>query len=362
VNVISTGSRPVIADDFEEAIMSGSRSFIHNVVLGALVFDVWVSPEASNCWALDWGGEKPPDQFATTSPSGEYELTVKPRYGRGQSPAHYRMVRNGQEVWSAELPFSFLDAGVTDDGAVAGYGRSLVDKCGEQIEMGSEFVVAFIDSSGEVMRASRYPRWVRGYPYGFGLMMDPENDRAMVRVYEAVQGAPGESWWWYSLSTGEAWFRCRPAAAIRHLDARHARVIGVRPVAGTEQVLVHWQYQSTNGRFVLLDPVYPHLEPTWSLDLPGDYSHANEYVQRDIVEYVCKHGAILRTDEPMQFDIHLVAEHKRVTFKIERIEDGYWTVKEIARSEHRIPKHFLRRVGPPSGGEEEQQEAEGNGG
>lgn len=56
-----------------------------------------------------------------TSPSGRYSLHVDPTAMNGAGPAQYRMTRDGQEVWAGERPFSLWDAGVTDDGIVAGY-------------------------------------------------------------------------------------------------------------------------------------------------------------------------------------------------------------------------------------------------
>ena len=58
------------------------------------------------------------------SPSGEYRLHVDPSTMYGQGKATYRLDRGGQVAWEGARPFTLWDAGVTDDGVVAGYAYS----------------------------------------------------------------------------------------------------------------------------------------------------------------------------------------------------------------------------------------------
>jgi hypothetical protein len=70
------------------------------------------------------------------SPSGTYRLRVDPgnRYGAGK--ATYRLTKGGKEIWSGERPFTLWEAGVTDDGTVAGYaytrGRDAIGDAGDR--------------------------------------------------------------------------------------------------------------------------------------------------------------------------------------------------------------------------------------
>ena len=56
-----------------------------------------------------------------SSPSGEWNLKVDPSTLYGQGEGACRLTRNGVEAWSAEHAFTLWDAGVTDEGVVAGY-------------------------------------------------------------------------------------------------------------------------------------------------------------------------------------------------------------------------------------------------
>src|SRR3954454_1374798 len=58
------------------------------------------------------------------SPSGRYMLFVDPSDPRGRGKASYRMSVDGKAAWSAEKPYTLWEAGVTDDGSVAGYAYS----------------------------------------------------------------------------------------------------------------------------------------------------------------------------------------------------------------------------------------------
>jgi len=58
------------------------------------------------------------------SRSGEYVLEVDPSDMYGRGGASYRLTRQGQDVWSGGRPFTLLDAGVSDEGVVAGFAYS----------------------------------------------------------------------------------------------------------------------------------------------------------------------------------------------------------------------------------------------
>ena len=72
-------------------------------------------------------GSLPPPLNPKTyySPSGHFALHVDPSQRQGKGPADYRLLMDGQEVWSGERPFTFRNACVLDDGTVKGYVYSL---------------------------------------------------------------------------------------------------------------------------------------------------------------------------------------------------------------------------------------------
>jgi hypothetical protein len=104
-------------------------------------------------WAAAEEGPPPtlnPKTYA--SPSGKYALFVNPSdlYGRGK--ASYRLTLNGGEVWSAEKPYTFWEACVTDNGLVGGYAYSHgwrgFSEAGYEAGMG-DFRVVIIDPRGK---------------------------------------------------------------------------------------------------------------------------------------------------------------------------------------------------------------------
>ena len=89
----------------------------------------------------------------------------------------------------------------------------------------------------------------------------------------------------------------------------------VQPVRDTPLVLMYWwhfddQAPEESGRRVHARRLVRPKKPVevWRQVLPGDYADAMGRIRED--------GAILRCDEPRRFDLHFVAEKKRVTFEV----------------------------------------------
>lgn len=275
-----------------------------------------------------------------TSPSREFSLEVDPSTMLGQGEALYRLSRGGKEVWAAKHPFTLWQAVVSDDGTVAGYayqygpgdfaagGRAADPKPGK-------FYIAIFAPDGKARRVDATDRERSKFlhdspnPLATGIFTDAGRQHVVVQLRNPDANEGGESWRVFHLTSGE---NVANVDAPRP-DGSARTVLTVRPVRDTPLVLVHWWYVDRKGQggpggaFTLVDLSDPRKPAeAWRLILPGDYAgDAN----RGLADNV-----ILRSDEPRRFDLHFVAEKKRVTFDVAPGPAGLggdWAVKEVAR-------------------------------
>jgi hypothetical protein len=301
-------------------------------------------------------------------------MTVDPTdlYGRGES--NYRLTCKGRQVWSATLPFTLWDARLTEDGIAGGYAYS--DGRINSWKKG-DFRVVLLDAAGKLRLNEAVKREHSAFlhtpanPIAHGILLDPSNDRFVVRVADPDVNRANESWWVYRLSTGKHLDKFEPRALMA--DARAARwIIDARPVPGTPLALLHWwradvdnfPHPDLGARFTLIDL---SGKCVWKMDLPRDYNVPGKEKEQDrLIEEIQETGAILRTDSPGRFDLRFAAEAKQVTFSTQRQPNGAWTVREIERhslvpqtkeqpAEQPIPERVPKRLGSivlPSGSDE----------
>ena len=74
------------------------------------------------------------------SSSGAYVLHVAPSDPSGKGPMHCRLNHAKEEVWSADFPWTFQQAGVADNGSVAGYAN------------GDRLTIAVLDPMGKLLK------------------------------------------------------------------------------------------------------------------------------------------------------------------------------------------------------------------
>lgn len=299
------------------------------------------------------------DPKTYTSPSGEFKLRVDPSTIYGQGEGSYRMTRGDAEVWTKKLPFTLWDAGVTDDGTVAGYAYSLgaenrPPERGDSVEGKLHQVI--LDPRGELRMNEILPR--RGTDSCMsqidrrvrGMIVDPENDRFIVRCREGGGLSTGETWRTYELSTGKR---------KDEFEFDHPRtgqhefwlLIAARAIAGTPLILVNWEYSkyddtgnnvhTRGGCIALVDAAG---KPVWELDRPNDYPEAGDfektsdenreqyYAALRLEFWIREHGAILETSKPHRFDVWFVKDGQRATFQVDKDAGGTWQVTEVARA------------------------------
>ena len=323
----------------------------------------WLAPPATAQSRL-YGWLRPVLNPRTyTSPSGTCALFVDPSEKYGQGAGTYRMTRNGREVWTATLPFTLLEAEVLDDGVAVGYAHFSSGTPGRSgyAEFLDRIHLVILNADGSVRMNETLSR--RYSSFGWDsyatrrideLLPDHENDRLLVRFSETHWT---ETWRIFQLSTGTFLDEFR----LVHPDGsanESWRLLTVRPVAGTPLWLVNWRYEKSETRdsskgqagaaFTLLDDT---ANAVWELFLPGDYPHRSEYwyaaaddaeaAEHErlsaISERVDRHGTILQTDQPGQFDLWLVKAGQRVTFRVARDEAGGWTATERSRADYAPP-------------------------
>ena len=74
---------------------------------------------------------------------------MNPSDRHGQGGAHYTLTKSGKEVWSGDLPFTMIDAVVTDVGEVVGYCYSNGIKGFGNSEGYGDFRVVILDPAGK---------------------------------------------------------------------------------------------------------------------------------------------------------------------------------------------------------------------
>ena len=279
-----------------------------------------------------------------TSALGRYSLEVDPTdlYGRGQSRC--RLTENGREVWAADLPFTFSEAVVTDDGTVAGYGYKHGlggwAKQGGINEGPGEARIAILDARGGFRLDEKIPRerslalHAGPEPTVSGLVPHAADDRLIARIHgEGI----GEKWRVYALSTGKR---------VGELDVTPSSesergIVGVAAVAGPPLTLVHWWHYDDNGRrepgarFTLVDLDGKRV---WSLTKEADYSIPKDEEAEDRLRtFIREKSAILERRESGEFELWFAADAQRVVHSVKR-DAGGWRVAEISRRAYTPPK------------------------
>jgi hypothetical protein len=270
------------------------------------------------------------------SSSGRFALHVNPTERNAAGGAEYKLTRDGAPVWAGTRPFTLFDAVVADDGAVGGYAYTN----GHDSREAGKFVVAILGPSGNTRLLDSIPRQRSHFlhtppnPQALGLFLDSSSDRFVVRVADSDLNANVQAWWVYRMSDGRAIGKVRPRDFMA--DTAHLWLQDARPIPGTPLTLIHWvrtgrDLTSSGASFTLVDAKY---KPVWSLTLPADYTvKGDARAQALLIDRIRTDGAILET-RPAQFDIHHVADGKRVRYGVDKDPGipGTWRVREIAKT------------------------------
>jgi hypothetical protein len=120
-----------------------------------------------------------------------FALEVDPSQRNGQGGASYRLSRRGHDIWSGELPFTLLDARVSDDGVAVGYSNTGGSRwSGEDKDTDLHLVI--LDAQGKLRLDEVLPRRLQDakqggttrktrWPNWRGLVLGEDSDRGLLQ-------------------------------------------------------------------------------------------------------------------------------------------------------------------------------------
>jgi hypothetical protein len=278
-----------------------------------------------------------------TSTSGKYSITVDPTdiYGRG--PGKYELKKDAHTLWEKQLPYTLQEACVSDEGIVAGYsythGMEGFSEEGHAAGPG-EFIVSILSPDGSNIAEERHRREESTFlhsdpdPNASGISLDETGKRFIVRVADANDHRI-EHWWVYDLNSGKRLPDLNPHEPMPK-DVATLFILKAHAVPGTPLVLAHWwKYSKDSVCGAVFTLVDASGKPVWTLTLDDDYEITdNEDAEDRLRDEIQDKGVILDVSSKSTFDVRFVKENKRVSFAVEKSNDGSWQVDEISRIEY----------------------------
>jgi streptogramin lyase len=247
---------------------------------------------------------------------------------------HCRLNHGTEEVWSADFPWTFEEAGVADNGSVAGYAN------GDKLE------IAVLDSKGKLLKQHEIEHTFHcidgpSLPEGRGqVLVHSGADLAFICVSPADQSRPCP-WWGFRLSTGERTADVIPRYPIQVSEERRLYERGARTLGDTGLTLCHWlfvDYRPEDLDWSRRGCVYSLADLTgrsvWSQLLADDYTDPTSEKATQTLEYeAARRDAILAVGPGNRFTLRHLREKQAVEYAFERegsTESG-WTVVEVGR-------------------------------
>jgi len=280
------------------------------------------------------------DPARYTSPSGEYTLNVNPSREHGEGPADYRLTRRGQKVWSAHLPFTLLEAGVTDKGFAGGYAYP-DGRYSKLLE------IVILDRTGKLRLDDRIPRKQiprfdsAPEPLAAGMFVDQTQDRLVVReiVWDDQKRDSVRVWRQYQLATGKRLPDFDPASL--KVGSDYAWIVSAEPVPGTSLVLLHY-VDYHDALFVLIDA---QRKVVWSHQLSKDYAASDKDTRRQAMEYTARrNGAILPEALQRRFALWSVAHGTKTIYAVASGGAGKWAVTQVGLTPYPAPAPPIPKV------------------
>lgn len=307
---------------------------------------------ASEFSPLGYGLAKPE---AYESPSRTYSLHVHPHDRFGLRSASYRLTKNGQEVWSADKTYTLRAVTTTDAGFAVGiaYRSVPVERDGKPWDPMQYFHVVILNEQGTEVLNQEEERLPQSFsstpptprsPYAQQLLVDPDNDRVVLRLVEGDGFVGTIGWRIYRLSTGVLLHQFNPHERDTKIGNRWW-VVDTGLIKGTPLIVTHWYTsgptsytpKERSGRFTV---VAGDGRPVWSYRVEGDYTHLDlkpKIWGGVVADYFGKQPAILPTNEKQHFQIRFFATGEVKTYRVERDSIGNWTVSETDGDSESIP-------------------------
>ena len=282
------------------------------------------------------------------SPSEALSLHVRPHDRWGHGGASYRLTKSGEEIWSGDKPYTLRAVSITNAGFAVGvaYREVPAERDGKPWDPKRYFHVVILNEQGsEVLNDeeeqvrqnfSSTPPIPRS-PYAQQLLVDPDNDRVVLRLVEGDgRGGFGTTGWRiYRLSTGVLLDRFDPHERDSEVDYRWG-VVATRLIKGTPLIITHWYTSGSNykpeeraGRFTVVDN---DGRPLWSYQVEGDYTELDlqpKIYGSVVANYFRKQPALLATNEDQNFQLRFFAADETTSYRVERDSTGDWNVSEL---------------------------------
>ncbi len=269
------------------------------------------------------------------SPSGEYSITTDPNDRYGYSGSVITVRHRDSVVWTRKCGTTFLMAGITDNGVAVGCGDASITSSNKANPVDYLHVI-ILDEHGKVLLDDSVKKRFGGYadgpdmPIPNAIILDPDNDRFIVRVADTDLNQGFEAWWVYKLSAAHHTATIVPKSFMAGSE-NASFLIDARPVRGTPLMLVHWWYSDTKpgARFTL---VGLDGRPVWTMTLPADYQLPDEKAQDQLMDEIRANGAILHEGGLGRFAIRFAAAKQQVDFSVALAPTGGWKVTEVGRT------------------------------
>lgn len=285
------------------------------------------------------------DPASYRSEGGVYFVQVEPTERTGRGGSRLRYWKDGNVVWSNEVPFTLHDAYVGEDGVLCG----VAAQNGSRPSSGGDWIFAVIDSTGQIMLEAREPRTPNQQPMheddprSLGLVPDPTRQRCFVRIADTDPERGRETWRNYALPSGRRDPDFDPCGALGFDTTKAApRIVVARPLPDRPLLLLAFldpPGDHRGGGFALLDGAG---NVVWRLDRAGDYSIPGDPdAAARLIEIVTAGHAVIDVKKDGKFSVWCVAEKQRADFQIaaDAAAPFGYTVSEISRIPY-VPRAY----------------------
>lgn len=274
--------------------------------------------------------------------SGQHSLSVDPSTRNGSGPATYVLQQGDKILWTKQLPYTFVEAVVTDDGRAVGYGYSH-GYFGWHATTGryGELVVALLAADGSEVHVERTPRTDDGSrnppmrePSPRGIFLHPGLKSAVVRgnTPPRQENRGSQDWWLYDLTTGKRTRQLTVPPPSRDERIFHL-LVAASAIPGTDLSLVTWfrrraipfQTDESGARLSIVDPTGAEI---WFHESPTEFNRAGE----DLSPWDIAASSLTPEPQfgPQRFVYRSYLEQAVITYTLTKDDMGRWQVQRTA--------------------------------
>ena len=275
--------------------------------------------------------------------SGQHSLSVDPSTQNGSGPATYALRQGDKVLWTKQLPYTFVEAVVTDDGRAVGYGYSH-GYFGWHATTGryGELVVALLAADGSEVHVERTPRTDDGSrnppmrePSPRGIFLHPGLKSAVVRgnTPPRQENRGGQDWWLYDLTTGKRTRKFTVPPPASPDQSLFYLLVAAAAIPDTELSLVTWfrskaTPHQADEEGVRLSIVDPNGAEIWFHQSPTEFNAAGE----DLSPWDIAVSNLSPEHQfgPKSFVYRSYLEQASITYTLTKDDNNRWQVQRTA--------------------------------